>query len=105
MRVVGSGSGIGSGSGNGSASSCLVRQLTVESVFLGTVPARLFEQIDISKHDDGLLVEEERTWFGENGDLLQIESITGTYSPRTVIIRTSVKYEYEPNIKIEAPTP
>lgn len=102
MRAVGD---FGTGSGSSAGGGCAVRQLTVESVFIGNFPARLFEKIDISKHDDGLLVEEERTWFGENGDLLQEESITGTYSPRTMMIRTSVKYEYEPNIKIDAPIP
>lgn len=103
VRIGGSGSGSGNGSGSGS--SCSVRQLTGESVFVGNFPARLFEEIEVTRHDDGLLVEEDRTWIGENGDLLQEESIKGTFSPRNIITRSTAKYEYDPKIKIEAPIP
>jgi hypothetical protein len=48
---------------------------------------------------------ESRYWIGLEGFLLQEEEVEGAFSPRVVKNRRLVKYDYEPNIKIDAPIP
>ncbi len=96
----------GYGSGSGSVSGgCSVSQLTVEPVFLGNFPARMFEYLRVKNSKDGMLIDEERTWIGDNGGLLQEEMLQAMLSPRQLLSRSLVKYEFEPNIRISAPIP
>lgn len=78
-------------------------QITVESVFLGSFLAELYEDLIVANGRSGLDLTEKRLWIGQDGSLLQEETVNGTFSPRVVSKRTITKYEYDPNIKIEAP--
>ena len=95
-----SGSGSGSGTGSGSYS---CRQLTVESIFLNGISAQLFDELDISSETNGLMFKERRKWFGDDGSFLKEEFVEGLLSPRVENRRSTTTYEYDPNIKIEAP--
>jgi hypothetical protein len=81
----------------------IVSQVSVESVFLGNFQSDLYERLTIKEGKSGLEMIESRYWIGLEGFLLQEEEVEGTFSPRVVKNRRLVKYDYEPNIKIEAP--
>lgn len=97
---IGSGGGSGSGTGSGSYS---CRQLTVESIFLDGISAQLFDELDISSETNGLTFKERRKWFGDDGSFLKEEFVEGLLSPRLENRRSTTTYEYDPNLKIEAP--
>jgi hypothetical protein len=101
LRNAGVGSGTGSGGGMGAG--CTVEQLTVEPVFLGSFPARMFEYLTVSNGKGGVVLHEDRTWIGDNGDLLQKESVSALLSPRKPLSRSLVKYEFDPKLTISEP--
>lgn len=94
-----SGSGGGSGSAT-SATSC--RQLTVEAVVFEGRPSLLFNELLILGSNT-LTFSERQKWFADDGLILKEEILEGSLSPRTETRRFVVTYEYDPEIKIEAP--
>ncbi len=99
------GYGTGTGTGSGGAMRLPAVQYSVEPVFLGSWPAELFEEIKITDDDNAIQFTETRYWIGSDGSLLQEEIVEGSLFPRVVKKRTVRTYEYDPNIKIEAPIP
>lgn len=100
LRQSGRGSGIGSGLGTGHIS---CSQYSVEPTSLNGLSMRLFEFLIIENKDHELWFRESRHWIGENKLPYQTETVKGKFSPRDVTSRLVTTYEYDPNIKIEAP--
>lgn len=93
------------GSLQGSGGSCSQKQLTVERVFLGSWPTRLFETIEVEKEKNSLLLTERRGWFGDDGSLLQVEIVEGSLLPRNITSKFLRKIDLQADLKIEAPIP
>lgn len=94
--------GTGSGMGNGSGSACL--QFTEETTTLDGTPARKLRQYTITTTSEGLNFDDMNSWFDQTSSLLlKSERIKGLLEPRVVKTQSATTYEYDPNIKIEAP--
>lgn len=94
--------GTGTGTGvSGRPVSC--RQTTTESVFLNGYMAQLIEELVVNSSDKGLTYNEEKHWISDDGLLLKSEESNGLLSPKIEKSKTVRNYEYNPNIKIEAP--
>ena len=78
-------------------------QYTVEAVFLNGMSVKLFERLDIRTVGDELRFAESRNWIGEDGLPYREENVSGRLSPRIEMARETVTFDYNPNIKIEAP--
>lgn len=97
LRGNGSGSGIAGGS-----SACI--QYTEEATFADGTPARKLRRLTIVNTRDGLSFDDEASWFDQtSGLLLKSEETKGLLDPRVEQTRSVTTYEYDPNIKIEAP--
>ena len=97
-KIGGSGSGSAGGVGY---SSCV--QYTEESDFVGGQSARKLRKLEIRNGEKGLLFNDSMKWYNQQGQFLRTEIITGAFEPRSENYREVVAYEYNPNIKIEAP--
>lgn len=70
-----------------------------------------FEEEHISKFTSpmtGKIIETElhqiwKYWIGKNGLMLRGELISEKVNPKTLSVRGVWNYEYDPNIRIEAP--
>jgi hypothetical protein len=93
--------GSGGGIGNSGGFACI--QHTEEADAVGGIPARKLRQYSIEKTSEGLSFDDMAVWLDSNGFFLKSERIKGLLEPRTEKSRSVVTYEYEPNIKIEAP--
>lgn len=100
LRQSGNGSGYGSGTG-ALRNEC--NQFSVEASNLDGQPMKLFEAFFISSLANELRFRHTRKWVGEDGLPYREEFITGILHPREEKSRTTQSYEYDPNIKIEAP--
>lgn len=94
------GSGMGSGTGAG-YNSC--KQYTEEPDFVGGQTARKLRELRIMQSEKGLNFEDSINWYNQQGQFLRTETVKGLLEPRIENYREVVTYEYEPNIKIEAP--
>ena len=65
--------------------------------------ARIFGQFSIGTNDAALTYEQEDFWIGGDGNLLKQETTYGLLNPRNVLWHKTIIYEYDANIKIEAP--
>lgn len=95
------GGGDGIGMGNSGGFACI--QYTEEADAVGGMPARKLRQYSIEKSSEGLSYDDMAIWLDSNGFFLKSERIKGLLEPRTEKTKSVVTYEYEPNIKIEAP--
>jgi hypothetical protein len=95
------GSGSGSGSGSGTSVSCA--QYTEELDFVGGISARKQIQFLIERAPNGLSFDDFRIWLNQDGSFVRSERIKGLLEPRIEKTHSVVTYEYNPNIKIEAP--
>jgi len=66
--------------------------------------AQIFEQFSIGIDGAALTYEQEDFWISGNGSLLKQENTYGLLNPRNVLWHKTLIYEYDANIKIEAPT-
>lgn len=99
LREGGSGSGSGIG---GSGSACL--QYTEESVSFDGAPARKLRQYIITSTSEGFSFDDTISWFDQTSGLfLKSERTKGLLEPRVERTHSVTTYEYDPNIKIEAP--
>lgn len=107
------GEGRGSGSGRGSGTSAtLVERLVEYKVISGERVGG--ETADLYRHTltlkftsetgDFQSISTRNNWFGADGRLLRSENITADGEGK-ISYRTSTTYEYDPNIRIEAPIP
>ena len=97
------GSGTGSGNGTGGGVSTRCDQFSVEDVILNGKQVQLYEMLSINSDTNELTFTESRRWIASDGLLHRQEYVSGKLSPREETIRTVTTYEYDPNIKIEAP--
>lgn len=99
------GRGIGTAAGSGS---CRLEQFSIDEVMLGDAKAELFEEFRVASiYNSGrqqIEFTETRYWFDLNKDLIKYESVIGSFHPRKETERTVTTYEYDPKIKIEAPS-
>lgn len=95
------GSGNGSGSGSGTSVSCA--QYTEEPDFVSGISARKQRQFLIERTANGLSFDDFLIWFNQDGSFIKSERIKGLLEPRIEKTHSVVTYEYDPNIKIEAP--
>ncbi|MBC7795440.1 MAG: hypothetical protein H7Z37_01045 [Pyrinomonadaceae bacterium] len=95
------GGGIGSGNGTGGFSSCT--QYTEESDFANGQSARKLRRLEIKNSEKGLAFDDSLVWYNLQGQFLRTETVRGLLEPRSETYRSTVNYEYNPNIKIEAP--
>lgn len=95
--------GYGSGSGSGSGSSQQCSQFSVESAFLDGRAVEMFEWLLVDGSSKELSFRELRKWIGPDGLPYREENILGKLVPREEKEKRVTTYEYEPNIKIEAP--
>jgi hypothetical protein len=102
VDLRGQAGGTGYGSGSGSAGmSC--RQFSVENVIISGVSAKLFESLDVTSLGQELSFHESKHWIGEDGTPHRTEQFKGRLHPRVETFREITTYDYNPNIKIEAP--
>ncbi len=95
------GSGNGSGGGSGSVSCA---QFTEEIVTIDGTAARKLRQYMVERTPEGLSYDDMTSWFDQNsGLLLKSERFKGLLEPRVEKSQSVTTYEYDPNIKIEAP--
>ena len=78
-------------------------ETAVESTVFRNQNARIFETFQIGTEGGALTYTQERFWIDGNGNLLKQETIYGLLNPRSIISRRELIYEYNVNIKIEAP--
>lgn len=95
--------GTGSGNGSGAGISRLCDQYSVEDVVINSKQAKLYEAIVINSDTNELKFNEVRRWVSDTGLPYREEVVSGKLSPREETKRTVTTYEYDPNIKIEAP--
>lgn len=95
------GSGIGSGSGIGGNVSCA--QYTEEPDSVNGTGARKLRQYLIEQTPEGLSYDDMVTWLDAGGLFLKSTRVKGLLEPRVEKTQSLVTYEYDPNIKIEAP--
>lgn len=94
------GTGIGSGSGSGIISCA---QYTEDADFISGISARKLRQYLIEKTPEGLSFDDYRAWFDQNGLFVRSERTKGLLEPRLEKTYSIATYEYNPNIKIDAP--
>jgi len=97
----GSGNGIGTGSGSTGSISCA--QYTEEADAVNGTPARKLRQYIIGQTPEGLSFDDMSVWLDSNGLFLKSARVKGLLEPRVEKTQSLVTYEYDPNIKIEAP--
>jgi hypothetical protein len=95
--------GTGSGSGSGASGSIACSQYSVENTFLEGIATKLFESVQVTEEASELKFEEERNWLDEEGLTRRIEQVRGKLYPRVEQNRRIVTYDYNPDLKIEAP--
>jgi len=100
LRGRAGGTGYGSGSGSG-GTACT--QFSVESVIINGISAKLFEALWVTSIGQELSFHESRRWIGDDGLPYREEEVKGMVHPRIETFRDSTTYDYNPNIKIEAP--
>lgn len=94
--------GSGTGSGSGSGSACI--QYTEETTVVDGAPAKKLRQFIIGNTPKGLSFDDMISWFDQTSGLfIKSERTKGLLDPRVEKTRSATTYEYEPNIKIEAP--
>ncbi len=95
-------SGGGSGFGNGSGNACI--QYTEENTVVDGAPARKLRQYTVLYTPDGLSFDDVASWYDQSGGLLlKSERTKGLLEPRVEKTQSVTTYEYDSNIKIEAP--
>ncbi|MEZ5428433.1 MAG: hypothetical protein R2747_19340 [Pyrinomonadaceae bacterium] len=98
----GSGSGSGNGSGIGETPIITEERRLVRGQIVGKQKADLYEIVTTHKFTDHSNIYESRVWLNEAGLFVKTESKT-SYGISKKTYRTTVDYEYDPKIKIEAP--
>ena len=96
-------SGGGSGSGNGSGGNVSCVQFTEEPDSVNGIPTRKLRQYLIERSSDGLIYDDFTNWIGQDGAFIKSERTKGWLEPKIERTRSVVTFEYDPNIKIEAP--
>jgi len=96
-------SGSGSGSGVSGGTSRQSSQYSVEATFINGRSVQLFEWLLVNGDGAELAFNEMRRWIGDDGLPYREEDVKGKLSPREETSKRVVTYEYDPNIKIEAP--
>ena len=94
---------LGQGTGTGVGISRRCDQYSVEMSSLNGRSMQLFNWLSIDGNGDELMFRDVRKWIGEEGLPYREEELTGKLSPRDETGRRITTYEYDPNIKIEAP--
>ncbi|MEO6051976.1 MAG: hypothetical protein ABIP78_11685 [Pyrinomonadaceae bacterium] len=79
------------------------KQYSVESVFLNGISTQIFEAFFVLDKGKELTFQEVRMWVGQDGLVYRQELVEGKLFPRTETLRSVSTYDYDPNIKVEAP--
>ena len=95
--------GTGSGEGNGSGGIVSCAQYTEESDSVNGTGARKLRQYLIEQTRQGLSFDDMTIWLSADGLFLKSARVKGLLEPRVERTQSVVTYEYDPNIKIEAP--
>ena len=78
-------------------------EYSVQEATFNNQKAQIFEQFSIGIEDDALTYEQETFLISGDGSLLKQENTYGLLNPRSVLWSKTIIYEYDANIKIEAP--
>lgn len=100
----------GGGGGFGGPSKFISSSFTVEVVMIGGKKTKLYrsystykETYYANKEKEGLSYWENKFWLNKDGFVIRKETKIGSLEPEQIKSRYITAYEYDPDLKIEAP--